>query len=165
MRAFACNGLAWAMRSGPTLFSRLYAMPWYRDELQAWASSDLERDTQLLELGCASGELSAHLHGLRAEVTAVDKSPAMLARAACLDAGMLPIALPIALGIGLDPSFRAPMAIVVICGLVACTFLSLLVTPVLFSCVDDAMQKCAALFTNLLSRPVKPASALFPGSE
>ena len=69
----------------------------------------------------------------------------MLARAVGLDAGMLPIALPIALGIGLDPSFRAPMAIVVICGLVACTFLSLLVTPVLFSCVDDAMQKMRGL--------------------
>ena len=104
---------------------------------------------------------ASYLHGLGAEVTAVDKSPAMLARAAGLDAGMLPIAL----GIGLDPSFRAPMAIVVICGLVACTFLSLLVTPVLFSCVDDTMKKCAALFASLRSRPVKPASALVPGSE
>jgi multidrug efflux pump subunit AcrB len=51
-------------------------------------------------------------------------------------AGMLPIAL----GIGVDPSFRAPMAIVVIGGVVTSTFLSLLVIPVLFTYVDDMVQ-------------------------
>ncbi|MGE5386218.1 MAG: efflux RND transporter permease subunit, partial [Betaproteobacteria bacterium] len=50
-----------------------------------------------------------------------------------MGAGMLPIAL----GIGVDPSFRAPMAIVVIGGLITSTFLSLLVIPVLFTYVDD----------------------------
>ena len=50
-------------------------------------------------------------------------------------AGMLPIAL----GLGVDPSFRAPMAIVVIGGLITSTFLSLLVIPVLFTYVDDAV--------------------------
>jgi multidrug efflux pump subunit AcrB len=45
--------------------------------------------------------------------------------------------LPIALGIGVDPSFRAPMAIVVIGGLITSTFLSLLVIPVLYTLVDD----------------------------
>jgi multidrug efflux pump subunit AcrB len=50
-------------------------------------------------------------------------------------AGMMPIAL----GIGTDPSFRAPMAIVVIGGLITSTFLSLLVIPVLFTYVDDAI--------------------------
>jgi multidrug efflux pump subunit AcrB len=53
-----------------------------------------------------------------------------------MGAGMLPIAL----GIGTDPSFRAPMAIVVIGGLITSTFLSLLVIPVLFTYVDDAVQ-------------------------
>ena len=52
-----------------------------------------------------------------------------------MGAGMLPIAI----GLGVDPSFRAPMAIVVIGGLVASTFLSLLVIPVLFTFVDDAV--------------------------
>jgi multidrug efflux pump subunit AcrB len=47
---------------------------------------------------------------------------------------------PIALGIGVDPSFRAPMAIVVIGGLITSTFLSLLVIPVLFTYVDDAID-------------------------
>jgi multidrug efflux pump subunit AcrB len=53
-----------------------------------------------------------------------------------MGAGMVPIAL----GMGTDPSFRAPMAIVVIFGLITSTFLSLLVIPVVFSYVDDAMQ-------------------------
>ena len=52
-----------------------------------------------------------------------------------MGAGMLPIAI----GIGTDPSFRAPMAIVVIGGLITSTFLSLLVIPVVFTFVDDAI--------------------------
>ncbi len=47
---------------------------------------------------------------------------------------------PIALGLGVDPSFRAPMAIVVIGGLITSTFLSLLVIPVVFTYVDDVVQ-------------------------
>ncbi len=53
-----------------------------------------------------------------------------------MGAGMLPIAL----GIGTDPSFRAPMAIVVIGGLITSTFLSLLVVPVVFTYVDDLIM-------------------------
>ena len=53
-----------------------------------------------------------------------------------MGAGMLPIAI----GLGTDPSFRAPMAIVVIGGLITSTFLSLLVIPVVFSYVDDAIN-------------------------
>jgi multidrug efflux pump subunit AcrB len=52
-----------------------------------------------------------------------------------MGAGMLPIAL----GLGVDPSFRSPMAIVVIGGLITSTFLSLLVIPVIFTLVDDAV--------------------------
>ncbi|MBU3697973.1 efflux RND transporter permease subunit [Dechloromonas sp.] len=53
-----------------------------------------------------------------------------------MGAGMMPIAL----GIGTDPSFRAPMAIVVIGGLITSTFLSLLVIPVVFTFVDDLIN-------------------------
>ncbi|MGD9945821.1 MAG: efflux RND transporter permease subunit, partial [Burkholderiaceae bacterium] len=53
-----------------------------------------------------------------------------------MGAGMMPIAL----GIGVDPSFRSPMAIVVIGGLITSTFLSLLVIPVVFTFVDDVVQ-------------------------
>jgi len=55
-----------------------------------------------------------------------------------MGAGMLPIAL----GFGADPSFRAPMAIVVIGGLVTSTVLSLLVIPVLYEVIDDLVQRC-----------------------
>ena len=54
-----------------------------------------------------------------------------------MGAGMLPIAV----GLGADPSFRAPMAIVVIGGLITSTFLSLLVIPVVFTYVDDLVQE------------------------
>ena len=53
-----------------------------------------------------------------------------------MGAGMMPIAL----GWGVDPSFRSPMAMVVIGGLITSTFLSLLVIPVLFTFVDDAVR-------------------------
>jgi len=53
-----------------------------------------------------------------------------------MGAGMLPIAI----GLGTDPSFRAPMAIVVIGGLITSTFLSLLVVPVVYTLVDDWVQ-------------------------
>ena len=48
---------------------------------------------------------------------------------------------PIALGIEGDRSFRAPMAVVVIGGLVTSTVLSLLVVPVVFEIVDDLKQR------------------------
>jgi multidrug efflux pump subunit AcrB len=51
-----------------------------------------------------------------------------------MGAGMLPIAI----GFGAaDPSFRSPMAIAVIGGLITSTALSLLVVPVVFEVVDD----------------------------
>ena len=50
-----------------------------------------------------------------------------------MGAGMLPIAI----GLGVDPSFRSPMAVAVIGGLVTSTFLSLLIIPVVFTFVDD----------------------------
>jgi multidrug efflux pump subunit AcrB len=65
-------------------------------------------------------------------------------------AGMLPIAL----GWGTDPSFRSPMAIVVIGGLITSTFLSLLVIPVLFTYVDDVIQ----FASRLLRRGAAPAA-------
>lgn len=48
-------------------------------------------------------------------------------------AGMLPIAL----GLGADASFRQPMAIAVIGGLITSTALSLLIVPVAFTYIDD----------------------------
>ncbi|MEI8268100.1 MAG: efflux RND transporter permease subunit [Betaproteobacteria bacterium] len=67
-------------------------------------------------------------------------------------AGMLPIAL----GWGVDPSFRAPMAIVVIGGLITSTFLSLLVIPVLYTLVDDLIRLAGRLRRR--GRPVAPVT-------
>ncbi len=53
-----------------------------------------------------------------------------------MGAGMLPIAL----GLSGDSSFRAPMGVTVIGGLVASTALSLFVVPVIFTLVDDFQQ-------------------------
>jgi multidrug efflux pump subunit AcrB len=59
-----------------------------------------------------------------------------------MGAGMLPIAI----GVGTDPSFRSPMAIVVIGGLITSTFLSLLVIPVVYTYVDDAIERMRGIF-------------------
>ena len=59
-----------------------------------------------------------------------------------MGAGMLPIAM----GMGADPSFRSPMATAVIGGLITSTLLSLLVVPVVFTYVDDVFQKLQHVF-------------------
>jgi len=59
-----------------------------------------------------------------------------------MGAGMMPIAL----GLGeSDSSFRSPMAIAVIGGLVTSTLLSLLVIPVAYSYLDDLKNSCKRL--------------------
>jgi multidrug efflux pump subunit AcrB len=59
-------------------------------------------------------------------------------------AGMMPIAL----GLGGDASFRQPMAIAVIGGLITSTALSLLVVPVTYSLVNGFESWCRALFSK-----------------
>jgi len=49
--------------------------------------------------------------------------------------------LPVALGWGdADMSFRSPMGVALVGGLVTSTLLSLLVVPALYTCADDAAQ-------------------------
>ena len=63
-----------------------------------------------------------------------------------MGAGMLPIAI----GWGTaDASFRSPMAIAVIGGLITSTVLSLLVVPVVFTYLDDLAQWSARLWRRL----------------
>jgi multidrug efflux pump subunit AcrB len=62
-----------------------------------------------------------------------------------MGAGMMPVALDMGMG---DGSFRAPMAIVVIGGLITSTFLSLLVIPVVFTYVDDGIEWMRAKFNK-----------------
>lgn len=77
-----------------------------------------------------------------------------------MGAGMLPTAL----GLGVDPSFRSPMAIVVIGGLIASTLLSLLVIPVVFTFIDDLRKGLRWIFMRgqpeQHSVPTEPAPDL-----
>lgn len=70
---------------------------------------------------------------------------------------------PVALGFGADASFRQPMAIAVIGGLLASTALSLLVVPVVFTYVAAFEKKVLKLF-SALNRPTqdRPAPAAPP---
>lgn len=68
--------------------------------------------------------------------------------------------LPNAFGWGADPSFRQPMAIVVIGGLLTSTVLSLLVIPVVFTYVDDAEQWLRRQFQRKSARTAEPAGRL-----
>lgn len=70
-----------------------------------------------------------------------------------MGAGMLPIAL----GIGVDPSFRSPMAIAVLGGLVTGTLLSLLVIPVVYTLVDDLTRLPGRLLSRRHPRPTPSA--------
>ena len=67
-----------------------------------------------------------------------------------MGAGMLPIAL----GFTADASFRMPMAVAVIGGLITSTVLSLIVVPAAFTLVDDVEEWVVAKF-----RKPKPAAA------
>ncbi|WP_298574362.1 efflux RND transporter permease subunit [uncultured Luteimonas sp.] len=59
-----------------------------------------------------------------------------------MGAGMLPIAL----GLTADASFRMPMAVAVIGGLITSTVLSLVVVPAAFTLVDDVEERLMAKF-------------------
>lgn len=72
-----------------------------------------------------------------------------------MGAGMLPIAM----GLGADPSFRAPMAIAVIGGLISSTLLSLLVVPAVYTYVDD-LEDLIARLNDRLRRRKRPAMAV-----
>ncbi|HEX5686494.1 MAG TPA: efflux RND transporter permease subunit [Ideonella sp.] len=81
-----------------------------------------------------------------------------------MGAGMMPIAI----GLGVDPSFRSPMAIVVIGGLITSTFLSLLVIPVVFTFVDDAVHKIQGFFHrrhHAANRTLPPAGGTVSATE
>lgn len=65
-----------------------------------------------------------------------------------MSAGMLPSAL----GVGEGGSFRAPMAIAVIGGIIVSTVLSLVVVPSFFLIMDDLSHFCAWLFGRFVGK-------------
>ncbi|TXF98151.1 efflux RND transporter permease subunit [Massilia arenae] len=75
-----------------------------------------------------------------------------------MGAGMLPLAL----GFSGDPSFRSPMAVAVIGGLITSTLLSLLVVPAVYTYIDD-LEHWLKRHGRRLRR--QPASAPVPKAE
>ncbi|RRN80551.1 efflux RND transporter permease subunit [Pseudoxanthomonas sp. SGD-10] len=73
-----------------------------------------------------------------------------------MGAGMMPIAL----GLSGDSSFRAPMAIAVIGGLITSTLLSLVVIPAAYTVVDDLGGWFARRFGRGSAHPPQPARAV-----
>ncbi len=66
-----------------------------------------------------------------------------------MGAGMMPIAMSWGAS---DGSFRSPMGVAVIGGLITSTFLSLLVIPAVFTFVDDFAALCGKLWRRLFRR-------------
>ncbi len=76
-----------------------------------------------------------------------------------MGAGMMPIAI----GIGAaDPSFRSPMAVAVIGGLITSTLLSLLVIPAVFTGVDDVGQWLGRMLRRARGLPAREAEPQMP---
>ena len=89
-----------------------------------------------------------HEHGMSRFDALIDacakRSRPIVMTTIAMGAGMLPIAT----GWSGDPSFRAPMGVAVIGGLLASTALSLFVVPVIFTLVDDLQQKLRRSFAR-----------------
>jgi HAE1 family hydrophobic/amphiphilic exporter-1 len=82
-----------------------------------------------------------------------------------MTAGMAPIAL----GLGADAGFRAPMAVAVVGGLITSTLLSLVVVPSVFTLVDDLQAWLGRRLGRLLTSgphdaaaPMTPPAAMGP---
>lgn len=73
-----------------------------------------------------------------------------------MSAGMLPSAL----GVGEGGSFRAPMAIAVIGGIIVSTVLSLIVVPAFFLIMDDVSRLLAHLFGRFVGKKEEEEEAL-----
>jgi multidrug efflux pump subunit AcrB len=84
--------------------------------------------------------ITARRHGMLRAEALIDachkRARPIVMTTIAMTAGMIPIAI----GWGSDPSFRSPMAIAVIGGLMTSTLLSLLVIPAVFTYVDDLDQ-------------------------
>jgi HAE1 family hydrophobic/amphiphilic exporter-1 len=70
-------------------------------------------------------------------------------------AGMMPVAI----GIGGDTSFRQPMAVAVIGGLITSTALTLVIVPAAFTIIDDIERWLAPRFGRVLTAQPPPVAA------
>jgi predicted RND superfamily exporter protein len=89
------------------------------------------------------------------------RSRPILMTTIAMGAGMMPLAL----GLGADPSFRSPMAITVIGGLITSTLLSLLVVPAVFTYIDDTEHLLGRLARKLRRHPPHGHDGAHDGSH
>src|SRR3546814_17973272 len=75
-----------------------------------------------------------------------------------MSAGMLPSAL----GVGEGGSFRAPMAIAVMGGIIVSTVLSLVVVPAFFLIMDDLSMLLGHIFIRLVGKKEEEADRISP---
>jgi multidrug efflux pump subunit AcrB len=112
-------------------------------------SADADRASSPRTRSCWSSTRSSPAPGLARIEALIDachkRARPIVMTTIAMGAGMLPIAM----GFSGDPSFRAPMAIAVIGGLITSTLLSLLVVPAVFTYVDDAERLFVALGRRL----------------
>lgn len=79
---YRLNILALLYFSPATLFFRINALPWYAGTLQVWLDAlGYRSGDAILEVGCATGQLTRYLARHGAVVHGVDNSPKMLRKA------------------------------------------------------------------------------------
>jgi ubiquinone/menaquinone biosynthesis C-methylase UbiE len=62
-----------------TLFHKIYSLPWYQETLHAWVGSlEYDAGSSILEVGCATGQLTEYMAALGIHTVGVDNSAKML---------------------------------------------------------------------------------------
>ena len=102
---------------------------------------------------CNSGKLAAPEREACVRDACHKRARPIIMTTLAMGAGMLPIAV----GLGsADSSFRSPMAMAVIGGLITSTVLSLLVVPAVFTYVDDVEGWIRRTVRRLRGQPAAP---------
>ncbi len=86
-------------------------------------------------------EMAEHEQGMSRFDAVIDACKKRVQPVLMTSIAMIAGMLPIALGFGADASFRAPMAVAVIGGLITSTLLSLVVIPAAYTVIDDISRR------------------------
>ncbi|HUK02531.1 MAG TPA: efflux RND transporter permease subunit [Steroidobacteraceae bacterium] len=97
-------------------------------------------------------EKARRVHGMKREEALLDACSKRVRPIVMTTVAMCAGMLPVALGWSGDPSFRAPMGVTVLCGLIASTALSLFVVPVIFTLMDDFQQHVGGIPGRIRTR-------------
>jgi hydrophobe/amphiphile efflux-1 (HAE1) family protein len=98
--------------------------------------------------------MARKVHGLSRADALVDACAKRARPIVMTTIAMIAGMLPVAAGFSADPSFRAPMGIAVIGGLITSTGLSLFVVPTVYTLLDDVREWLAH---RMRARPLEPA--------